>query len=718
MKNKKDFIQIDNLNKQAFEAVFSEPDLGLKLCREAFKKSSSIDYFEGMTESKFQEGWCLLIKTNYEDSLKALEESLEGFKKLNIVVGEMKALNAFGVLYTNISNYETAMDYYIKSLELSKKTHNLERMGTAYINIGSLYAELKKNEIALDYYKKALTIIEKTNNQAQLCACQINIGDIYLTQKKFNLALNNYNEALTIAKCIKNRVYESNSLTSMGKLYQETRDFTKAEKHHRLSLEISELLGDNLGIAECLTNLADLYFIEKNNEKSIKYHKKALTISKSINSKYFSSKNYLGLSDAYNIKKDFKNALNYYKHYNNITIELQNEKIDLQLKNINVQKKIEKAKKDADIQRTKNKELQEALDRVSILNKIGQDITSSLDLETVMTTIYKNISTFISADIFGIALYDNKREEIDFKYFIVDGERIKGENKGVHTEGSMAGWVIINNEYLFINDLQNEYINYVTKLIGSNSGNTKSAIFVPLRIGTNIMGIITVQSNSLNAYTQQDLEIIQAVGAYSAIALENSKVHEEINKLNKIISSEKKILEKAYDKIDRLANHDILTGLPNRRLFIELLKQELRQTDRKKTKIAVLFIDLDDFKPVNDNLGHDAGDKVLQMVSQRFISTLRESDAIARIGGDEFAALICNVKNKNDIQKIAEKIIDKFKNPFKVDNSKFQIGISMGISIYPDDDDTMDELLKKADMAMYQVKSENKNAFIFYNDKN
>ena len=374
------------------------------------------------------------------------------------------------------------------------------------------------------------------------------------------------------------------------------------------------------------------------------------------------------------------------------------------------------SKKEAEAQRIKNTELQEAFDRVSILNKVGQDITSSLDLETVLTTIYKNISTFISADLFGIALYNKDSEEIDFKYSILEGQRKKGDKKSVHTEGSMAGWAINNGESLFINDVQNEYIKYVPKLIGSNTDKTKSVMFVPLKIGSNIIGIITVQSNTLNAYTHQHLEIIQAVGAYSAIALENSKVHEEISKLNKIINSEKKELERAYLKIGRLANHDILTGLPNRRLFTELLKQELRQADRQKMKTAVLFIDLDDFKPVNDSMGHDTGDKVLEMVAQRFISSLRESDAIARIGGDEFAAIICNVKNKTDIEKIAYKIINKFNNPFKIDNNKFQIGISMGISVYPDDDNTMDGLLKKADTAMYQIKSESKNSFCFFHN--
>ena len=714
--NTKKFLQIDKLNSHAYDVVFNDPDLGINLSREAFDKSVSQKYNRGIAESKLQEGWCLLIKSSYEESLIALEESLNEFINIHDYDGEMKALNAFGVLYSNISNYETAMDYYTRVLELNIKTNNDERRVAAYINIGTLYAELGKQEESLNFYNQAIIILKKTNNQEQLCVCMINIGDIYENRGNFDDALIKYREGLSIAESINNKIYVCNSLTSLGKTYQNIGKYHKAEDSHLQSRKIAEVLGDKLSKTECLTNLGTLYLAKDDADRSIKYHTEALELSKGINSKYYESKNYLSISNCYESKNMPQDALSNFRKYHNLKIELQNEEIDIKLKNINTQNKIEAAKREAKVQRNKNKELQEAFDRVSILNKVGQDITSSLDLETVMTTIYENISTFISTDLFGIALYDKDSEEIDFKYFILDGKRKKGNRKSVHTEGSLAGWVITNGESLFINDIQNEYLKYVPKLIGSNSDKTRSVIFVPLKTANNITGIITVQSNTLNAYALQDLDIIQAVGAYSAIAIENSTVHEEISKLNKIINSEKKALEKAYMKIDRLANHDTLTGLPNRRLFIELLKQELRQADRQKTKTAILFIDLDNFKLVNDSLGHDAGDKVLQMVAQRFISTLRESDAIARVGGDEFAAIICNIKNKTDIKKIAQKLINKFKNPFKIENSEFHIGLSVGISIYPDDDNTIDGLIKKADTAMYKIKSENKNSFIFFKE--
>jgi len=710
------FAQINEQNTIAYETIHNNPDKGLVLSRETFENSKSIDYKKGMADSKLIEGWCLLLKNNYNNSLEALEISLSAFKEIKDSHGEIKALNAFGVLYSNISNYETAMKYYTESLNLSQKTKDDERLVSAYINIGSLYTESGKIEESSDCYDKAIEILKKNKNKAQLCACLINIGENYQVQNKLDDALDKYNQSLKISREIKNKVYESNCLTSIGKIYQKKGDFEKSDIFHSKSLEIAESLGDMLSKSECLTNLAILYLNEGSFDKSIKYHEEALNLSKNIGSKYYMVQNYAGLTNTYEQKGVMQKAFDNFKLYHNAFSDLQNDEIDVKLQIMNAQYNIDASKKEAAEQRIRNKELKEAFERVSLLNKIGKDITSSLDMETVMTNIYMNLLSFISADLFGIALYYKDSDEVDFKYFLENGKRTKRYRKPLKREGSLISWVIINKKCLFFNDVHNEYIDYVPKLIGFNIKTTNSLIFVPLISGTDVIGVITFQSSKLNAYTKQHLEIIQAVGAYSSIALENSIAHEEINNLIKIINSEKKALQKAYQKIDSLANHDILTGLPNRRLFTELLKQEIKQADRKKSKTAVFFIDLDNFKTVNDTLGHDAGDKMLKMVSQRFISTLRESDTIARIGGDEFAAIICNVKKADDIKKIAEKIIGKFRNPFKVRESSFNIGISMGISLYPDDDKDIDSLLKKADRAMYEIKTNSKNSFILYAD--
>ena len=175
--------------------------------------------------------------------------------------------------------------------------------------------------------------------------------------------------------------------------------------------------------------------------------------------------------------------------------------------------------------------------------------------------------------------------------------------------------------------------------------------------------------------------------------------------------------KKAEDIIAFQAFHDLLTSLPNRSLFNDRLKLAIVQASRKKEKLAVMFFDLDRFKLVNDTYGHCIGDSLLMQLSQRITSCLRAGDTLARLGGDEFTALIPSLKDVNSSTIIAEKIINNLKLPFQIANVEFLATVSIGISIFPDHGATPDELLRHADMAMYDVKSQGKNGYGIFNER-
>lgn len=199
-----------------------------------------------------------------------------------------------------------------------------------------------------------------------------------------------------------------------------------------------------------------------------------------------------------------------------------------------------------------------------------------------------------------------------------------------------------------------------------------------------------------------------------SVRLKMSISHDEFSVVIGEINGMLDELETVHKENEFNANHDALTGLPNRRLLQELMTHSLYQSQRNGAKLALLFLDLDDFKIINDTKGHDFGDEVLKQVAIRLSDSLRKSDILARIGGDEFIVLLENVENSDQVKKAAEKILTCFKEVFTIKGHDFIISTSIGISLYPEDGNDAVTLIKRADLALYQTKVIGKSRYAFY----
>ncbi|MBI1891441.1 MAG: EAL domain-containing protein [Burkholderiales bacterium] len=178
-------------------------------------------------------------------------------------------------------------------------------------------------------------------------------------------------------------------------------------------------------------------------------------------------------------------------------------------------------------------------------------------------------------------------------------------------------------------------------------------------------------------------------------------------------------IKQAEDKLSHLAHHDALTGLPNRLLYQLSLEKSLEQAKRHKRKVALLFLDLDRFKMINDTLGHAAGDRLLQEVANRLQGCVRSEDLVARLGGDEFTVTLEGISHAEDAAHLAEKIIEAVARPIAIDAidaSEVSTSTSVGIGLYPDDADNVEDLAKAADAAMYRAKDRGRNTYQFYAD--
>ena len=183
-----------------------------------------------------------------------------------------------------------------------------------------------------------------------------------------------------------------------------------------------------------------------------------------------------------------------------------------------------------------------------------------------------------------------------------------------------------------------------------------------------------------------------------------------INLLGKV-ELQKRVIEDQNQRIEYYANHDVLTGLPSLRIADERLEEALKQAEEKQHKSALLFLDLDNFKAINDSYGHEAGDEVLKIVSGRILPVIRSNDTACRIGGDEFLVIIEKIEDQKDLEGLCKRLIKTISAPLVYDNTELCIGVSIGAAIYPCSAKHPKNLRRNADQLMYQAKESGKNNY-------
>ena len=231
------------------------------------------------------------------------------------------------------------------------------------------------------------------------------------------------------------------------------------------------------------------------------------------------------------------------------------------------------------------------------------------------------------------------------------------------------------------------------------------------------LGYYDIEYNSqrviapMNWSVVADIIVLMLVTGFALKQLVN-----ELKKVTNKLTFESQQAQENHKEIEYLAHHDALTGLPNRNLAQDRFQQSLAHVTRTDEAVALLFIDLDDFKPVNDNLGHDIGDLVLKEVAVRLTGAVRKQDSICRIGGDEFVIILESCDHQNAIAEIANKILESVRKPYHIHAHQIQISASIGVSLAPHDGVDFDELSKKADLAMYKSKASGRNSCSFFDE--
>jgi diguanylate cyclase (GGDEF)-like protein/PAS domain S-box-containing protein len=248
-----------------------------------------------------------------------------------------------------------------------------------------------------------------------------------------------------------------------------------------------------------------------------------------------------------------------------------------------------------------------------------------------------------------------------------------------------------------------DYLNDpVSQVWRENAKNVGSVAVVPLLKDGQVIGALIFYATEKRAFEGEIVKLLERMAENVVFALDNFE-HEAKRKHGE-------------ERIQHMATHDALTGLPNRLMFSQLLNHAIQSAKRHQRQFAVFFIDLDRFKTINDTLGHEAGDLLLQEIAMRFKQTLRAADVVGRLGGDEFVILIEEVGDPSQVATVAHKILTAAIKPMVLLGEECRVTASIGISMYPKDAEDEQALMKNADIAMYLAKEEGKNNYQFYSE--
>ena len=360
-------------------------------------------------------------------------------------------------------------------------------------------------------------------------------------------------------------------------------------------------------------------------------------------------------------------------------------------------------------------------DEIALFYSASQKLSRTLDVKSIFNTVLELITDLLPLSSLTLSRYDRETQLIHALFVFHEGEYIdvgplppiplEEEGHGIQSRVIRSGKPLLVDDYeKALKETKNVYYYDDEGHLHPEPDSSevpRSALLVPMKLKDEVVGVLSVSVSREDAYTPDHMRLLEGLASHVAIALNNAFLYQ---RSQEEIAERKRIEQ----RLESLASHDALTGLANRSLAGDRLQHALTLAERSGREVGVLFIDLDDFKMVNDVYYHEFGDKLLQQVAVRLLATNRECDTVARMGGDEFLVMIEDLNDSMTISEIAERVRVKLAQPFIIEGVEILITASVGISIYPTDGETPQALLQSADMAMYRAKAQGGDAYRFF----
>lgn len=671
---------------------------GLALLPRLSKEGNSSD----QAYVHYRIGIARITRGEYESAFRSLSEARQLHDNIGDMEGVLRDQLAFGIIYGLSEQPEVAFETFLSIRDKSRDLDLPEIEETADCNMGRICCNQKRFDEGIGFLNTALKLIEGTGNRDHKAAVLHELGRIALNQGHLETAAQYLEEANHIVSA-EQESFSYEFLISLGELYTLSSRFEEASKYLTSALDLCRQHGIRHGEIQALYQLGNFYYETGDSEKASEYWKNCYKLTDSLNIRQYRILSGERLVDYYRQSGKHEQALDCLENIRCEERKDRNERLHHTISVYDQSMRIDDLEQEMHAWRRRSGELEkirsnreESIRELETIKEIGEELTASLDPDQIVKVLNNRLSQLAAVNSLLIAFYLENEQEMDIRYIIENGKRLEPIRCPVKLDESLSSWVILKDQDLLIKTREEIY-NY-TKQIYHVDGNdvlNESFLIVRLKIEGRIIGVLSVQATARNCYRERHLKVLQALAGFVAIALSNSNAHQS--------------LVLANEKIAHLATHDPMTGLPNRMQIMDRLEQELKRGRRYKKALAVLFIDLDGFKLINDTHGHRVGDSVLKKIADRLSSGVRATDAVGRLAGDEFLVILTDDCTPENGLQLAEQLRTGLSQKIIFENQSLQVTGSIGLAFFPEDGKTPEELINAADQAMYDAKAEGRN---------
>ncbi|MBN2795842.1 MAG: diguanylate cyclase [Clostridia bacterium] len=580
-------------------------------------------------------------------------------------------------LYLNecIGDYLEGLTYLEKGLEIAERINDFQAVKRIRTSLGTVNYFLENYEVAQLYLKNALDYIELEESNYQKLIIMFNYASSLIETKNYVHAEELIEKVIYLAKEENHHQIEIMAISTYAHLLVETNRLEKALLIMDSVNTAFEGYKTHYEINFILTK-ASLYLEKKDYLKSNALLEKHLSDMEKIENMKISSEYYLIFSKVKAHLNDFNQAYLYLK------------------KHMALQEKINTVKTEEKLNQMMHNEFKKSIRQLETIAEIGRELSVANDIKALVSDIDSKLKNMFSLDAIGIGVLKDKA--IDFGYFFAEEIEMPSKEITLDDPNSLAVWCIKRDRSIYISDAEVEIPQYIEKRFHAKTheGSKKlveihSIMYCPLKIKNETIGVFTIQSGKKNAYLEEHKNIFEIIASYVSIAIHN--------------------IQQAQT-LERLSKTDSLTGIYNRRGFNEFFEKQIHQ--ESIDSIALMIMDLDYFKSINDQYGHVKGDLVLKSVTDVIMKQVDEKSCFARLGGEEFGLLVVN-QNESSAIALGNKIREAVETMSVDGIDNLRLTISIGLCICEHlAFHSLDELYHRADKALYRAKENGRNTVI------